>query len=64
MSTSFDDAILRELHNRIELLQDALCHGQAKDFSEYKYMVGELRGLALAVGVTKDLAAHLRNDDD
>ena len=61
---TFDEAVLRELNGRIDGLKQALFSGGAKDYAEYKYMVGELRGLSLAVNVTTDLAANLRDSDD
>lgn len=42
-----------------------LISGGPKDFSEYKEVVGRIRGLQLAIQTTKDLAKNqLENDDD
>ena len=61
---TYEEAILRELRAKLDSLKEALCNGQAKDYAEYKYMVGEIRGLSFACNVTTDLADKIRKADD
>lgn len=44
---------------------DFLVSGGAKDFSEYREVVGRIRGLRLAMQSTKDLMrSQMKEDDD
>ena len=61
---TFDEIVLKELNGRVESLSQTLLMGNVKDYAEYRYMVGELRGLSLAVNTVKDLAANIRDSDD
>jgi hypothetical protein len=61
---TFDEVVLKELGHRVESLQQALIAGNVKDYVEYRQMVGELRGLSLAINTVKDLAANLRDNDE
>jgi len=44
--------------------KDALSRGALKDFSEYKYHCGVVRGLELANQHVQDLIAAVREADD
>jgi len=61
---TFDEVVVKELTARKRSLEEALAAGAAKDIAEYRYMVGEIRGLSLAIGTITDLAANLRDNDD
>ena len=61
---TFDEAVVKELMSRKQSLEAALAAGSAKDHAEYRYMVGEIRGLSLAIGTINDLAANIRENDD
>lgn len=62
------DKALQHLRNQIDdkvlQLQEALGAGSAKDFSEYKKMVGEIQGLLTARLYTIDLQERLKESDD
>ena len=46
-------------------LAPAVSEGAAKDYTEYRAMCGEIRGLSIAEGFLLDLADQMeRNDDD
>lgn len=55
---------LKEIEQRREAIQNALMGGVARDFAEYKYMTGEIRGLSLAHSLITDLVRKLENDDE
>jgi len=57
-------AVLRELEQRRAVLSEALGTGCARDFSEYKFMSGEIRGLSHAHSLLTDLVRRLENDDE
>lgn len=55
---------LKEIEQRREAIQNALMEGVARDFAEYKYMTGEIRGLSQAHFLITDLVRKLENDDE
>lgn len=58
--------VLREqLKGREETLKNALCGDHAASYDEYRYMTGQLRGLAVAHNLVKDLETlQYESDDD
>jgi len=64
MKTIFDVLIQKHEEDVSSSLQ-FLSSGGPKDFSEYREVVGRIRGLQLAIQTTKDLQqSQLGNDDD
>jgi hypothetical protein len=61
---TFDEAILKELRQTLESIRESLLVGGARDYAEYRFMTGEIRGLSRAIGVVTDLAANIRDNDD
>ena len=55
-----------EERNTVEVktLTDDLVMGKAKDYAEYKYYCGIIRGLTKANSLTQELAQQMRQDDD
>ena len=41
------DYLIGQYQERIQVLGEALTYGQAKDFEEYRYTCGQVRGLSL-----------------
>lgn len=58
------DYLIGQYQERIEMLGQALTYGQAKDFDEYKYTCGQVRGLEAACAIIKDLKQRLENSDN
>lgn len=62
------DGILETLTKQIEarktLLSDALTAGKCVDFAEYKYVVGQVRGLAASQMLIDDLLRNLKEKDE
>lgn len=56
--------ILKEIEERREMLAKALMEGAAKDYSEYKFMTGEIRGLSHVHFYVTDLVRRMENDDE
>jgi len=53
-----------KIDDRVAQLQEALGSGSAKDYVEYKAMVGEIKGLLTARLNILDLQKHLEESDD
>lgn len=58
------ELILKELEERREYIAKAMIEGSARDYSEYRGMCGEIRGLSLAHQTVTDLVHKMENDDD
>jgi hypothetical protein len=62
------DKALEIIRNKINEKQAQLAHavseGTAKDYTEYRAMCGEIRGLSIAEGFLLDLADQMERHDD
>jgi len=58
------EIILKEIEERREYIAKALIEGSAKEYSEYRSMCGEIRGLSLAHQTVTDLLRKLEKSDD
>jgi hypothetical protein len=58
------EIILKEIEERREYVAKALIEGSAKEYSEYRSMCGEIRGLSLAHQTVTDLVRKLEQSDD
>ena len=56
--------LINEYDNRMAMLQAALSRGACKDFEEYKYTCGQLRGLEAARAIIVDLKKRMENSDE
>lgn len=56
--------LLKEYNERMAMLTEAVARGNCKDFEEYKYVCGQLRGLEAACAVIQDLTDRLEKSDD
>lgn len=64
MATTAFDVVVKEIEERRESIAQALISGSAKDYSEYKFMTGEIRGLSRAHAFITDLVRKMENDDE
>lgn len=58
------EAILHEIRARQSQLSDALANSAAKNFEEYKFICGEIRGLTAVETYLIDLAKRMEQSDD
>lgn len=58
------EVILGELRARRTQLADAAASGAAKNYEDYKYMCGEIRGLTNVEMYLLDLAKNMEHFDD
>jgi len=56
--------VLDELRARKAQLSNAVAQGNVKTFEEYKFMCGEIRGLAAVEMYLVDLAKNLESFDE
>jgi hypothetical protein len=64
MATTAFSVVLKELEDRRDSLAQALISGAAKDYSEYRSLCGEIRGLSHAHAYVTDLVRRLETDDE
>lgn len=64
MAATAFDVVIKEIEERRESIAQALISGSAKDYSEYKFMTGEIQGLSRAHAFITDLVKRMENDDD
>lgn len=58
------EAALKELRDRRAQLTDGLANSAAKNFEEYRFICGEIRGLTTVETYLIDLAKRLEQFDD
>lgn len=56
--------LTRELNEQRAALTESLLNNGAKDFAEYKFTVGVLRGLLTAQSLVEDLANRMEMSND
>lgn len=64
MATTAFDVVLKEIAEHRETIALALVDGGAKDYSEYRSMCGEIRGLSQAHMFITDLVRKMERDED
>ena len=64
MAKSVFDVLLMKYGEDVSSSTQFLANGGAKDFAEYREVVGRIRGLQLAIQTTQDLLRSQDDDDD
>ena len=64
MAKSVFDVLVMKHEEDIASSTQFLINGGAKDFAEYREVVGRIRGLQLATQTTKDLSRSQMEEDD
>jgi len=64
MATTAFSVVLKEIEERRQDIAEALISGAAKDFSEYKSMTGEIRGLSQAHRYITDLVDRIERAEN
>jgi hypothetical protein len=64
MAKSVFDVLLMKYGEDVSSSTLFLANGGAKDFAEYREIVGRIRGLQLAIQTTKDLSRSQMEEDD
>jgi hypothetical protein len=64
MIDKYLDHLFAKINDKVSQLQISLADGNAMDYSEYKKMCGEVKGLLTARLYITDLQERLKNDDD
>ena len=63
MATAFS-VVIKEIEDRREVIARVLVDGAAKDYSEYRSLCGEIRGLSQAHMYITDLVRKMEKDED
>jgi hypothetical protein len=64
MAKTVFDVLIEKFEEDINSSTQFLVGGGAKNFDDYKEVVGRIRGLQLATQTTKDLSRSQMEDDD
>ena len=56
--------LMDQYKDRMQMLTEAVARGNCKDFDEYRFVCGQLRGLEAACAVIQDLTERLENSDE
>jgi hypothetical protein len=55
------ELLIQQIDEKVQQLKDHLTTGNVEDFSEYKRLCGEVRGLLTARGYTLDLKQRMES---
>lgn len=58
------EVINKQINEQHERLTESLSNGSPKDYAEYKYTVGTIRGLRIAQEIINTLANRMEQDDE
>jgi hypothetical protein len=64
MNDKYLQLLMSKIEDKVSQLQIALADGNANDYSEYKKMCGEVKGLLTARLFISDLQERLKTNDD
>jgi hypothetical protein len=64
MAKTVYDVLIDKCDEDIDASIEFLVSGTAKDYAEYREVVGRIRGLRLAIQTIKDLSRSQMEDDD
>lgn len=64
MAATAFSVVMKEIEEHREAIARALVDGTARDYSEYKSMCGEIRGLSVAHSFINDLVRRMERDED
>ena len=64
MIQEFADAVVKKIRNDMNNYADDIASGNAKDYEEYRFMCGRLRGLAAAEEYINDLAKTVKESEE
>lgn len=64
MAKTVFDVLIEKFEEDVASSTQFLANGGAKDFAEYREVVGRIRGLQLATQTTKDLMRSQMEEDD
>jgi hypothetical protein len=56
--------VLSKLKDEVKNMEYDIARGTAKDYAEYQYLCGKLRGLLVAEDIIKALKERMEKDDE
>ena len=57
-------ALIKDIDEDIQQLNQVIASGAASDFAEYKYLSGQILGLTKCLYYVKDMEKRLQQSDD
>jgi hypothetical protein len=64
MAATAFSVVIKSIEEHREAIAHALVDGAARDYSEYKSMCGEIRGLSVAHSFINDLVRRMEREED
>ena len=64
MAKTVYDVLIEKMDEDVRSSVEFLVAGSAKDYAEYREIVGRIRGLRLGMGATEDLKRSQMEDND
>ena len=58
------DYLIKEIAIEVDAIQRNVANGNAKDYAEYQYLCGKIRGLLIAQDIVIDLKERVEKDDE
>lgn len=56
--------LAEKINEEIKHMSEDMALGKAKDFGDYKYACGIIRGLMMTTNIIMETAERMENDDD
>jgi hypothetical protein len=58
------DLLIQQMRTEVQSVQENLSSGRAKDYADYQYLCGKIRGLLIAIELIDDLKQKMENSDE
>jgi hypothetical protein len=58
------DYLLGQLREEVDAIQQTVGNGAAKDYADYQYLCGKIRGLLVAEEILMALKERMEQDDE
>ena len=58
------DLLIQQMRTEVQSVQENLSSGRAKDYADYQYLCGKIRGLLTAIEFIDDLKQKMENSDE
>lgn len=56
--------LVKQIAEEVGAIQRTVANGNAKDYAEYQYLCGKIRGLLIAQDIILDLKERMEKDDE
>ncbi len=56
--------LIKQIAEEVTEIEQTVANGNAKDYAEYQYLCGKIRGLLIAQEIVTDLKERMEKDDE